>query len=199
MKAQLNFIRGKVASFGLRRSRRILFSVLLLVFLLGAMGMLYMYMDTYFDIKDYERELAQIVRRSATLNKEVFKIVEYKEEWDNMQYKVVRAGQLKRQQMWLTPKLEALSRLMPDNVWLSSLSLQKPRTGFSLTLHGFALPGDNRGLRSIEDFAHDLKNNPIFGELIESINLVTAARTGAEGRQVMSFQLQCSLAAKESV
>jgi hypothetical protein len=68
-----------------------------------------------------------------------------------------------------------------------------------LILEGFALPGDNQGFRSIENFAQQLKENPSFNRIIQEINLTTATRTEREELSAMSFQLSCQLVAEENL
>ena len=218
MEIQLNLIRGRVVPFRVRSLRRILFASALLTFLLLVMLMLYMYIDSYYEIKDSQNQLALISKKYATLNKGVFKIVEYKEEWDSLHHKISLTSELKGKQIWWTPKLQALSRLIPENIWIKRLSVQKSaqaprkasspgagasqakmRPSITLILEGFALPGDNRGFRSIENFARELKENPTFSKIMEEINLTTATRTEKEKLSAMSFRLSCRLAAGESL
>ena len=71
------------------------------------------------------------------------------------------------------------------------------RSSMTLLLQGFALPGDDRGLRSIENFAHQLKEHPAFGKVIREMDLTTATRTEKEGVSVMSFRLSLGLVAEE--
>lgn len=218
MKIQLNLIGGKVTPFRLKSLRRVLFATLLLAFFLLIMLMGYIYIDNYYEIKDRQNQLALILRKSATLNEEVFRIVEYKDEWDSLHHKISLTSELKEKQIWWTPRLQALSELMPENIWINRISVQKsakaPRKvssakakaspakagpSITLILEGFALPGDNRGLRSIENFARQLKENPAFSKIIEEINLTTATRTEREKLSAMSFRLSCELAAEESL
>jgi Tfp pilus assembly protein PilN len=178
----------------------------------------YIYIDNYYEIKDYQNQLALISKKFATLNPEVFRIVEYKKEWDSLHHKISLTSDLKGKQIWWTPKLQALSELIPENIWISRLSVQKStgasrkvsragskasqaqaRPSVTLILEGFALPGDNRGFRSIENFAHQLKENPAFSKIMEEINLTTATRTEKEEISAMSFRLSCGLVAEESL
>ena len=218
MKIQINLIRGRVAPFRLKSLRRILFTTLILVFLLLIMLMGYIYINNYYEIKDCQNQLALVLKKFATLNLEVFRIVEYKREWDSLHHKISLTSELKGKQIWWTPKLQALSELMPENIWISRLSVQKSagvsrkvssgaakasqakaRPSVTLILEGFALPGDNRGFRSIENFAHQLKENPAFSKIMKEINLTTATRTEREKLPAMSFRLSCELVAEESL
>ena len=218
MRIQLNLIRGRVASFRLKSLRKIVFATLLLAFFLLIMLMGYIYIDNYYEIKDYQNQLALISQKYASLNKEVFRIVEYKEEWDSLHQKISLNSELKGKQIWWTPKLQALGELIPENIWINSLSVQKsapsprrasssrakasparPRPSMALILEGFALPGDNQGFRSIENFAQELRGNPTFSKIIEGIDLTTATRTEREELPVMSFQLSCRLVAEQSL
>ncbi|MCK4926401.1 hypothetical protein KAS10_03460 [Candidatus Aerophobetes bacterium] len=216
MKLQLNVIRGRGISSRVRSLRRILFACLLLVFMLLMMWFGYVYRDNYYEIKDNEVSLALISEKINTLNEEAFRIVEYKREWDFLHRRVSLSRALRGSQIWWTPKLQGLSELMPENIWMESLSLKrsppppKPapsseveasptevRSSMTLLLQGFALPGDDRGLRSIENFAQQLKGHPAFGELIREINLTTARRTEKEEVSVMSFRLSLGLVAEK--
>jgi len=193
MRIQLNFIRGRVATYRLKSLRQMIFGTFLLVFLLCFMFMGYVYIDNYYEIKSYQNRLALVSERFAKLNEEVFRIVEYKKEWDSLREKISLVSELKGKQMWWTPKLEALSKLMPDNIWLSSISASST----NITLKGFALPGDNWGFRSVENFVQELKEDPTFGKILGEIHLSTVARTGAENLPVMSFQLSCAVVSQE--
>ena len=178
----------------------------------------YVYFNNYYDIKDYQTRLALISQKYAALNKEVFRIVEYKEEWDSLHHKISLTSQLKGKQIWWTPKLQGLGELVPGNIWISQISVQRsapaPRKVISsgakaspaqvgpsvvLILEGFALPGDNRGLRSVENFAHELNKNPAFSRIMEEINLTMATRTEKEKVPAISFRLSCRLAEEKSL
>ena len=193
MRIQLNFIRGRVATYRLKSLRQMIFATFLLVFLLCFMFMGYVYIDNHYEIKSYQNRLALVSERFARLNEEVFRIVEYKKDWDSLRERISLVSELKGKQMWWTPKLEALSKLMPDNIWLSSISASST----NITLKGYALPGDNRGFRSVENFVRQLKEDATFGKILGEINLSTVARTGAENLPVMSFQLSCAVVSQE--
>lgn len=193
MRIQLNFIRGRVATYRLKSLRQMIYGTFLLVFLLCFMFMGYVYIDNHYEIKSYQNRLALVSERFARLNEEVFRIVEYKKDWDSLRERISLVSELKGKQMWWTPKLEALSKLMPDNIWLSSISASST----NITLKGFALPGDNRGFRSVENFVRQLKEDATFGKILGEINLSTVARTGAENLSVMSFQLSCAVVSQE--
>lgn len=193
MRIQLNFIRGKVATYRLKSLRQMIFGTFLLVFLLCFMFMGYVYIDNHYEIKSYQNRLALASERFARLNEEVFRIVEYKKDWDSLWERISLVSELKGKQMWWTPKLEALSKLMPDNIWLSSISASST----NITLKGFALPGDNRGFRSVENFVQELKEDPTLGKILGEIDLSNVVRTGAENLPVMSFQLSCAVVSQE--
>jgi Tfp pilus assembly protein PilN len=213
MKIQLNLIPGKVAPFRLKSLRRIFSITSLLAFFLLIIAMGYIYIDNYYEIKDYQNQLALISKKYDLLNKEVFQIMEYKREWDSLQHKISLVSELREKQIWWTPKLQALAELIPENIWIDKLSVQKstqaPRkvsspqaqaySSIILILEGFALPGDNQGFRSIENFAQQLKENPSFNRIIQEINLTTATRTEREELLAMSFQLSCRLVAEENL
>jgi Tfp pilus assembly protein PilN len=199
MKIQLNLIRGRVSSFRAKSLRRIFFAVLLGVFLLLIVWMGYIYIGNYYDIKDTQNRVTLIVKQYDTLNPEVFRIVKYKNEWDSLHQKISLTSELKGKQIWWTPRLQAFSELIPENIWISSISVQKSGPGMTLSLQGFAVPGDNRGFRSIENFARQIKENPAFSKIMKDINLTTASRTEKEKISAMSFRLSCQLAAEESL
>jgi hypothetical protein len=218
MKIQLNLIPGRVAPFRLKSLRRIFSITSLLAFFLLIIAMGYIYIDNYYEIKDCQNQLTLISKKYDILNKEVFQIMEYKREWDSLQHKISLVSELRGKQIWWTPKLQALAELMPENIWIDKLSVQKsvqaPRKVSSpqaktfqaqayspiiLILEGFALPGDNQGFRSIENFAQQLKENPAFNKIIQEIDLATATRTEREELSAMSFQLSCRLVAEENL
>jgi len=218
MKTQLNLIPGRVAPFRLKSLRRILSITSLLAFFLLIIAMGYIYIDNYYEIKDCRNQLALISKKYDILNKEVFQIMEYKREWDSLQHKISLVSELRGKQICWTPKLQALAELMPENIWIDKLSVQKSihtsskvsspqantiqtqvHPSMVLILEGFALPGDNQGFRSIENFAQQLKENPSFSKIIQEIDLATATRTEREELSAMSFQLSCRLVAEENL
>ena len=199
MKIQLNLIRGRVSPFRAKSLRRILFAILLGVFLLMIMWMGYVYTGNYYEIKDSQNRLTLTLRQYDALNPEVFRIVKYKKEWDSLHHKISLTSELKGKQIWWTPRLQAFSELIPENIWINNISVQKSGPATTLTLQGFAVPGDNRGFRSIENFARQLKENPAFSKITKEINLTTASRTEKEEISAMSFRLSCRLVAEESL
>lgn len=199
MKIQLNLIRGRVSPFRLKRLRRIIFAILLLVFLLLIIWIGWVYIGNYYDIKDYQNRLVLISKQYDALNPEVFRIMQYKKEWDSLHHRISLTSELKGKQIWWTPRLQAFSELIPENIWVDNISVEKSGPGMTLSLQGFAVPGDNRGFRSIENFAHQLKENPSFSQITKEINLTTASRTTKEEISAMSFRLSCRLAAEESL
>jgi len=210
MKIQLNLIRGKVVPARVKTLKRILFMITVLIFALLGTLMGYIYVNDYYRIKDYQSQLSMLEGRLARLNKEVFDIVKYKEEWDSLHYKISLTARLAGRQIWWTPKLEALSELMPENIWITNLAVRagkqisqmtpsvQPQTSTTLILAGFALPGDSRGLRSIENFARQLKENPSFSKVIRDINLTTAHRVESEELPSVGFQISCMLLGEEN-
>ncbi|GAI32370.1 unnamed protein product, partial [marine sediment metagenome] len=68
------------------------------------MFMGYVYIDNYYEIKSYQNRLALVSERFARLNKEVFRIVEYKKDWDSLRDRISLVSELKGKQMWWTPK-----------------------------------------------------------------------------------------------
>jgi len=157
------------------------------------------YIGSYYEIKDSQNRLTLILRQYDALNPEVFRIVKYKKEWDSLHHKISLTSELKGKQIWWTPRLQAFSELIPENIWISSISVQRSGPGMTLSLQGFAVPGDNRGFRSIENFARQIKENPAFSKIMKDINLSTASRTEKEEISAMSFRLSCQLAAEESL
>ena len=66
MEAQLNLIRDRVVSFRLQSLRRAIFASVLLTFLLLVMLMAYIFIDNYYEIKDYQNQLTMVLKKSAT-------------------------------------------------------------------------------------------------------------------------------------
>ncbi len=195
MKIQLNFIKGKSATYRSKNFRKMIFATFLLAFLLCFMFMGYVYIGNYYEIKSYRNRLTPISGKFARLNREAFKMREYKKEWDSLREKISLISELGGKQIWGAPKLQALSKLIPDNIWLSSISINPT----NLILKGFALPGDNQGFLSIENFARQLKEDPIFSRSLGDINLSTITRTEAKELLAVSFELSCIIANEESL
>jgi len=125
MKIQLNLIRGRVLPARVKSLKRILFTIIVLIFALLGILMGYIYVNGYYQVKSYQNQLSMLQGRLAGLNKEVFDIARYKEEWDYLRYRISFTAQLRGRQIWWTPKLEALSELMPENIWITNLTVSK--------------------------------------------------------------------------
>ena len=208
MKFQLNFIGDRVVTYRLKVLRRIIFAGLLLGFTLCAVAMGYLYINNGYEIKDCQNELASILKDSSLLDKEVFKIVEYRKEWDSLYEKISLITELTRKKIWWTPKLEALSRVIPDNIWLSKISIQLSRKEASgetsssilgsLILEGFAQPGDSEGFHSLQNFTQELREDSAFSKILGEINLTTTIERKGWGPTV-DFWLSCPLVKEEGL
>lgn len=201
MKLQLNFIRDRVVTYRLKVLRRIIFAGLLLGFILCGAFMGHLYINNWYEIRNCQNELASISKNSPALNEQVSKIMEYKKEWDSLYEKIFLITELTRKKIWWTPKLEALSRLIPDNIWLSKISIKLSRKEASgeassilgsLILEGFALPGNSEGFRSVQNFTQELKENSAFSSLLGEVNLTTTMERKG-GESTVGFWLFCPL------
>lgn len=86
MKIQLNFIGGKVVTYKLKNFRKMIFATFLLAFLLCFMLMGYVCIDNYYEIRSYRNRLVSISGKFTRLKREASKIMEYKKEWDFLDY-----------------------------------------------------------------------------------------------------------------
>ena len=207
MKFQLNFIRDRAVTYRLKVLRRIIFAGLLLGFIIGGAFMGHLYMNNWYEIRDYQNELTSISKSSPALNEEIFKIVEYKKEWNSLYEKISLVTELARKKFWWTPKLEALGRLIPDNIWLSKISIQLSRKEVSgqassglgsLILEGFAQPGNSEGFRSVQNFTQGLKENSAFSRILGEVNLITTMERKGE-ESTVGFWLSCPLVKEENL
>ncbi len=208
MKFQLNFIRDRAVTYRLKVLRRIIFAGLLLGFVLCGAFMGRLYINNWHEIRDYQNELASISKSSPALNEEIFKIVEYNKEWDSLYEKISLVTELARKKFWWTPKLEALGRLIPDNIWLSKISIQLSRKEVSgqassglgsLILEGFAQPGNSEGFRSVQNFAQELKKSSAFNRILGEIDLTTTLERKGWEPATVGFWLSCPLVKEESL
>ena len=209
MKLQLNFIGNRAVTYRLKVLRRVIFAGLLLGFILcgGVMG--HLYINNWYEIRNCQNELASISKSSPALNEDIFKIMEYKKEWDFLYEKIFLITELTGEKIWWTPKLEALSRLIPDNIWLSKMSIQLSRKEASekglssglgtLILEGFAQPGNSEGFRSVQNFTHQIKENSAFSKILGKINLTTTMEKKGWEPATVDFWLFCPLVKEEGL
>jgi len=208
MRFQLNFIRDRVVTYRLKVLRRIIFASLLLSFILCGAFMGYLYINNGYEIRNCQNELASILKSSPVINEQVSKIVEYNKEWDSLYEKIFLVTELTRKKIWWVPKLEALSRLIPDNIWLSKISIQLSRKQTSgevsssdlgtLILEGFAQPGNSESFRSVQNFTQELKENSAFSRILGEVDLTTTMERKG-GESTVGFWLSCPLVKEEGL
>lgn len=122
-------------------------------------------------------ELARIEAEIASLDSLVKEVNEFQQRSDLLRQQVEVITTLRTQQRRPAPILDALSKSLPDQLWL--LKVQETGTGLQIT--GNSL----NGMVGIAAFMDNLEHSPLFGraELIESKSDTMLDRT------VVSFTL----------
>ncbi|MCL6584489.1 MAG: PilN domain-containing protein [bacterium] len=153
--------------------------VIFLLLLFGAVALWYHQLN--FKIENLQRQISETKRQIETSNIQIDKIKKLKEEKKEVERKLNIIKELKSRQKGPAPLLNQLSLIIPDEIWLSSLSSK----GSQLSLEGMSLTANN-----VADFMKSLENTG----LLRQIELdKTEQRAIADNKKVQNFKIICNL------
>ena len=152
-------------------------------------------------INSKQKELKGIRAEIDKLQAEVKEVRILEEDANKMEKRIQIIDQLMFSRLSWSRKLNEISSFIPDNIWLTSLSLSKQAVsqpgGASvvknvLILRGkvLALPGE-KAVNLIGVFMNNLKFNPSFFETFSDVEFM-GTTTGVIGeKEIVEFELRC--------
>ena len=96
---------------------------------------------------------------------------------------------LRGQRVW-AKRLNTLSDLTPDGIWLSDLLLDFEK---GLTIQGFAIGQGGSETGSIGRLVQSLKDSPDFASATKDIQIESIKRTQDRDVELLQFTLRCAL------
>ena len=99
--------------------------------------------------------------------------------------------------LYLTPKLAALPRVLPDVIWLESLTFRLVMAGadqsVSSTMRGFCLAGEKaKEIELVNKLTERLRSEPEFFAGFLNVQLASVGSERVQGADVTSFEVQAS-------
>ncbi|MEW6008087.1 MAG: pilus assembly protein PilM [Candidatus Omnitrophota bacterium] len=96
------------------------------------------------------------------------------------------------QKVYLTEKIERLSKLLPEGVWLERLNFRKDLNSLEINLEGFAyLEMSQDELPAINQLLNNLRSDTLFKEGFKEIVLSSVSQSSVDDFVVRQFQIQC--------
>ena len=108
--------------------------------------------------------------------------------------KVANLDNLIQKRLYLTSVLDVIPRLVPEGMWLVSLSFEdkKEENKIKLTLDGMAYLGDgDKELELANSFLSNLKNDPLFVKYFKDIRITSIDSKGIEDNTMTHFIISC--------
>lgn len=94
--------------------------------------------------------------------------------------------------IYLTEKIERLAALLPDGVWLNSLTFKKDASSAELEISANVyLPGLSDPLKAINEFLNKLRSDSRFSLGFSSIALESVRQSNIDDFAVREFQIRC--------
>ena len=87
-------------------------------------------------------------------------------------------------------RLNVLSNVIPDGVWLTELELDQDK---GLIIHGSAIGQGGSEMVSVGMLRSDLKEHPDFANAIEDIQIESIKRIQDKNIEIVQFTLACAL------
>ena len=98
-------------------------------------------------------------------------------------------------QKYLTSILDSIPRLVPEGLWLESISIKNNETGDNmvLTLEGVVyLEDSNEGIELVNNFLSNLNASSIFSQYFKEISIVSLDSRQNEKGILTNFSISCS-------
>ncbi|MCX5711531.1 MAG: PilN domain-containing protein, partial [Candidatus Omnitrophica bacterium] len=98
-----------------------------------------------------------------------------------------------KNQMSLTRQLDAIPRIVPEDVWLTGFTFRKEDRIMNLTISGYAALGDSdKELGLVNSFLMQLKENSSFAKYFKDINISSVERSKKEESTATTFVITCN-------
>ncbi len=157
-------------------SRELVIGTGFLIMLLAA-G-IFWYYQLNSKIENLQSQISETKRQIETAQDKVKKIDKLKEEKKELDKKLALIKDLKSKQKGPAPLLNQISLIIPDAIWLSSLSTK----GNQLALEGMSLTANN-----VADFMKSLENTNVLTQ----IELDKTEQESMADKKVQKFKVTC--------
>jgi len=190
-----------------RKKRVVVFeatqTLLILIIACEIIAFLSIYVFINARVGSKQKELKGIRTEIERLQAEVREVRNLEEDARKLERRLQIIDQLMFSRLSWSRKLNEISSLIPENMWLISLtssqeSVSRPGGGGSvvknvLVLKGkvLALPGE-RAIDLIGRFINNLKFNPSFFETFGDIEFMGTTTEKISDKEVVSFDLRCT-------
>ncbi|TAM41242.1 hypothetical protein EPN54_02060 [bacterium] len=107
--------------------------------------------------------------------------------------KIAASNRLINEHMYATYPLDAIPRVLPNGVWLSSLSLKYREGALELSIDGYVdLGGDaDREFNTVNVFLGNLKKDPVFSKYFNEMTITSIDQKLVDHNSVAVFNIAC--------
>ncbi len=103
--------------------------------------------------------------------------------------RVAKLAQVVEQRIVWSQRLNRLSEVLPNDLWLSHLVIDAP---FHLTVHGSALErSTGEGMQAVSQFVAALQRDAVFTSLFDKITLQSVKTRAISQTEVIDFTIEC--------
>jgi len=176
-------------------------TLLILIIACEIVAFLGIYVFINVKVGSKQKELKEVRAEIDKLQSEVREVRILEEDAMKMEKRIQIIDQLMFSSLSWSRKLNEISNLIPDNIWLTSLSLNQqsvslPQGGSAikdvlvLKAKVIALPGE-KAIDLVGVFMNNLKFNPSFFETFSTVEFMGTTIEKIEEKEVVGFELRC--------
>lgn len=176
-------------------------TLLILIIVCELIAFLSVYVFINIKVTNKQKELKGIRAEIDKLQEEVREVRNLEEDAKKLEKRIQIIDQLMFSRLSWARKLNELSNLVPENVWLVSLSLSQAAVSQpggssvsrgTLLLKGkvLGLPGE-KSVDLIGVFINNLKFSPSFFETFSDIEFLGTTKESTGDKEIVSFDLRC--------
>jgi Tfp pilus assembly PilM family ATPase len=117
---------------------------------------------------------------------------------EDLQKKLISLDKLVQKQVYVSPQLISIVKLMPQGIWLEDLKFKKDKIGeadpkIELKMLGTAYLGDtDKEIMATNSFLAALKSDSAFGKIFKQIRLESIENKRFDDATVTSFSIVCT-------
>jgi len=148
-------------------------------------------------IKNNINELLAL-RPQVTIVKDTLSNPELSTVKEDLQKKLISLDKLVQKQVYVSPQLISIVKLMPQGIWLEDLKFKKDKIGeadpkIELKMLGTAYLGDtDKEIMATNSFLAALKSDSAFGKIFKQIRLESIENKRFDDATVTSFSIVCT-------
>jgi len=154
-------------------------------------------MNFYYDInlKYEENRILQLQEKHQAYLKSETQMQEIKKDVEYLDKKISAFNNLLPRRFYWSEKLLSLARIIPEEIWLRKLSIERKDSREMLKLRGFlfTLRADERPISVLNNFIKALKADKSFFGDFSNMSLVDTRMTSVKNRNVLEFNMELSV------